>query len=144
MNTKQKYTSKFTYYKLIVNWGDCDPAGIVFYPNFYKWFDESHWFYFKKLGIPIPDLKVKYGIVGLPLVDTGAKFLVPCAQDKELTVKTSIEKITHKTFTFKHEILLEQTIAVSGYEVRIWASKDNSGKLITSNIPYEILKIIKS
>ena len=57
---------------------------------------------------------------------------------------TSIEKITHKTFTFKHEILLGQTIAVSGYEVRIWASKDNSGKLITSNIPDEILEVIKA
>ncbi len=22
-----------------VGWGDCDPAGIVFYPNFYRWFD---------------------------------------------------------------------------------------------------------
>ena len=105
---------KFIYYKLVVNWGDCDPAGIVFYPNFYKWFDESHWFYFKELGIPIPELKIKYGIIGLPLVDTGAKFLIPCKQGQKLKVKTSIESITNKTFTFKHEILLGHNVAVNG------------------------------
>ena len=36
-------------YKVKVEWGDCDPYGIVFYPNFYKWMDNSQWNYFNKI-----------------------------------------------------------------------------------------------
>ena len=24
-----------------VHWGDCDPAGIIFYPTYFRWFDAS-------------------------------------------------------------------------------------------------------
>ena len=36
-------------YKVTVQWGDCDPYGIVFYPNFYKWMDRDQWSYFNKI-----------------------------------------------------------------------------------------------
>ena len=42
---------KIIKYKLKVEWGDCDPYGIVFYPNFYKWMDNAQWNYFKKIGL---------------------------------------------------------------------------------------------
>ena len=24
-------------------WGECDPAGIIFYPNYYRFMDEAAW-----------------------------------------------------------------------------------------------------
>ena len=33
--------SRVFRYPIEVKFGDCDPAGIVFYPNFYRWFDEA-------------------------------------------------------------------------------------------------------
>ena len=32
---------KTTQYSVTVQFGDCDPAGIVFYPNFQRWMDEA-------------------------------------------------------------------------------------------------------
>ena len=55
-------TLKKNIYKITVNWGDCDPAGIVFYPNFYKWMDEAHWDYFDQIGQSIIKLKKQYKI----------------------------------------------------------------------------------
>ena len=26
-----------------VEWGDCDPAGIIFYPTYYRWMDAASW-----------------------------------------------------------------------------------------------------
>ena len=40
-------------YQVKVEWGDCDPYGIVFYPNFYKWMDSSQWSYFNKIKLQI-------------------------------------------------------------------------------------------
>jgi len=32
-----------------VQWGDCDPAGIVFYPRYFEWFDASTILLFESL-----------------------------------------------------------------------------------------------
>ena len=29
-----------------VEWGDCDPAGIIFYPTYYRWMDAASWHLF--------------------------------------------------------------------------------------------------
>ena len=26
-----------------VHWGDCDPAGIIFYPTYFRWMDAAAW-----------------------------------------------------------------------------------------------------
>ena len=35
-----------------VGWGDCDPAGIVFYPRFYAWMDMVSHVLAREMGIP--------------------------------------------------------------------------------------------
>ena len=34
-----------------IQWGDCDPAGIVFYPNFFRWMDAATWHFFDAASI---------------------------------------------------------------------------------------------
>ena len=31
-------------------WGECDPAGIIFYPNYYRFMDEATWAMFAWAG----------------------------------------------------------------------------------------------
>ena len=33
-----------------VEWGDCDPAGIIFYPTYYRWMDAASWHLFAEAG----------------------------------------------------------------------------------------------
>ena len=43
---------KTTVYEVKVMFGDCDPAGIVFFPNFSKWMDASSLDFFMQCGVP--------------------------------------------------------------------------------------------
>ncbi len=52
-----------------VEWGDCDPAGIVYYPNFFHWCDVATWNFFAASGLPLIELQKRYGIVGFPLLE---------------------------------------------------------------------------
>ena len=62
--------------KLTIEWGHCDPAGIVFNPRFFEFFDWSTALLLQAaLGMPKTELLAAYGIVGIPLVDTKANFL---------------------------------------------------------------------
>ena len=59
--------SKTVVYEVQVMFGDCDPAGIVFFPNFSKWMDASSLNFFVKCGVaPWRELVKTRGIIGTP------------------------------------------------------------------------------
>ncbi len=61
-----------------IEWGHCDPAGIVFNSRFFEFFDWSAWKLFEAaLGVRPSDLAATFGIVGIPLVDAKANFMRP-------------------------------------------------------------------
>ena len=58
-----------------MQFGDCDPAGIVFFPNFSRWMDEASLAFFMACGVPPwRELVKTRGIVGTPLLEIHTKF----------------------------------------------------------------------
>src|SRR5213082_2313132 len=57
-----------------IQWGDCDPANIVYYPRYFEMFDDSTSIMFEAAGFSKQDIIRKYGLVGIHMVDTRAKF----------------------------------------------------------------------
>src|SRR5262249_59986712 len=58
---------------LRVRWSEADPAGIVFYPRFFEWFDLATEALFESIGLPWPGIFPKARVVGLPTVEPGAR-----------------------------------------------------------------------
>ena len=56
-----------------VMFGDCDPAQIVFYPSYFRWFDRATQQMFTDVGLPWSKFWPERGMAGLPLVDADAK-----------------------------------------------------------------------
>ena len=129
------------HYQITVNWGDCDPAGIVFYPNFYKWMDEAHWHYFESIGQSIIKLKKKYKIVGLPLLKTSGIYYQPCMQGEVLILETRIIELKNPSIRLQHIINNDGKIASIGYETRIWAKKDNTN-IASCPIPSNVKEVL--
>ncbi len=44
---------------ITIEWGDCDPADIVFYPNYFRWFDASTANHFQAAGLPKTERSAK-------------------------------------------------------------------------------------
>ena len=64
--------------QLTIEWGQCDPAGIVFNSRFFEMFDTSTWHCFTPRSESRPiGLPSAFGIMGIPLVDVRANFLKP-------------------------------------------------------------------
>ena len=74
---------------LTIEWGQCDPAGIVFYPQFQVIFDTSTGLLFARTGLSPSEMRKAYGILGLPLVELGTKFFAPCRFDDEVIVESA-------------------------------------------------------
>ncbi|MBL8669669.1 MAG: acyl-CoA thioesterase [Alphaproteobacteria bacterium] len=129
----------------VVNWGDCDPADIVYYPNFYRWFDDATWAMLAAHGITRAVFDAKYKVPGAPLVETQARYLVPCRQGDVLTIESRVAKVERKTFVVEHRILNGGKTAVEGHEVRVWAGRhpDDPTRLKAWEIPAEVRALLE-
>ncbi|MEO6032461.1 MAG: acyl-CoA thioesterase [Burkholderiaceae bacterium] len=94
-----------TLYTVQVNFGDCDPAGIVFFPNFSRWMDAASLSFFMQCGLPPwRELVKTRGIVGTPLLEIHTKFSKAATYGEALTITTHVEEWRAKVFVQVHRI----------------------------------------
>ena len=127
-------------HNVTVHWGDTDPASIVFYPNYFSWFDESARLFFDSVGLSWEMLMEKHGIAGLPIVEAKARFLSPSMFRDEIVVESQITEWNDKTFKISHAVLNKGQRAVEGYEIRAWVVRlaEDPSRLKAVPIPAEI------
>ena len=126
---------------LRIEWGQCDPAGIVFYPQYLAIFDAATGHLFARTGLQAAEMRRSYGIAGMPLVEQGAKFLRPCRFDDEIVVESEVGQWGRASFVVKHRIFNAGQLAVEGFEKRVWAAADpeHPGGIKAKPIPAEII-----
>ncbi|CAN5459765.1 acyl-CoA thioesterase [soil metagenome] len=111
--------SKTVVYEVKVMFGDCDPAGIVFFPNFLKWMDASSLNFFMQCGVPPwRELIKTTGIVGTPLLEINTKFRQPATYGETLQIHTSVEEWRGKVFMHRHIVRRGDDLLCEGTEVR--------------------------
>jgi 4-hydroxybenzoyl-CoA thioesterase len=111
--------------RLTIEWGDCDPAGIVFYPRYFAMFDASTAALFARAsGMTKKAMLRHYDVVGFPMVDTRATFRVPCAFGDEVTIESTVTEFRRASFDVRHRLLRDDgTEAVEGSETRVWVGR---------------------
>lgn len=115
-------------YTLRVEFGDCDPAQIVWFPNFFRWVDAASRHFFVQCGLPDWKLSERErGILGTPLVDTQAKFLRPASYGDVLQVESGVAEWRRKSFVMKHVIRRADVDLVEVTEVRVFARRKGDG-----------------
>lgn len=133
----------FTYRRqLTVEWGDCDPAGIVFNPRFFEFFDANSWLLFESaLGVKQQQLASTYGIVGIALVDARANFLKPAKFGDTIEIASKVSEFRRSSFDVEHRISIGGELAVEGGETRVWAvrSPDDPDKIAAATIPKDVI-----
>lgn len=107
--------------RIRVEWGDCDPAGIVFYPNYFRWFDAATAVMFENAGLALPQLYREHGLKGFPLLEAKATFSGSSAFGDELDCDSAVAEWGAKTFTVAHRLLRGGTLLVEGSELRVCA-----------------------
>ncbi|MDE2369762.1 MAG: acyl-CoA thioesterase [Burkholderiales bacterium] len=128
--------SKIHIHRVEVQFGDCDPAGIVFFPNFSRWMDESSGSFFRACGVPPwRVLEKERGIVGTPLLEIHTKFLRPATYGEIIEVHTSVEEWAAKTFRHRHVVRRGETVLCEGTEVRAFVMRDPADRERIRAIP---------
>jgi 4-hydroxybenzoyl-CoA thioesterase len=133
--------SKTHIHRVHVHFGDCDPAGIVFFPNFSRWMDQASLAFFAACGVPPwRELLKTRGIVGTPLLEIHTKFLKPATYGETIEVHTSIEDWAAKTFRHRHSVKRGDDLLCEGTEVRAFVIRDpaNPDRIKAIPVPEDI------
>src|SRR5262245_38569736 len=125
------YRRQFT-----VEWGHCDPAGIVFNSRFFEFFDWSSWLLFETaLGVRPNGIATTFGIVGIPLVDARARFLKPAQFNDVADIASEVSEFRRSSFEVAHRITIGGELAVEGSETRVWAGRDPNDPAKLKGLP---------
>ena len=128
--------------KIHIEWGDCDPAGIVYYPRYFAYFDNCTNALFEAAGLPKHEMLRHYEIVGIPMVDTRARFLAPSRFGDDVEVESGIIEWRRSSFDVQHRLYRGTQLAVECSETRVWAARaaDGSDGIEGRLVPDEVLQ----
>jgi 4-hydroxybenzoyl-CoA thioesterase len=125
-----------------IEWGVCDPAGIVFNSRFFEMFDQATWLLFERaLDMPRSNLFAANEIMGFPLVDAQARFVLPVKFGDTVEMASHVAGFRRSSFDVAHRLSVARELAVEGRETRVWATrdKDDPARIKSKPIPPEVI-----
>lgn len=124
-----------------IEWGHCDPAGIVHAPRYFDIFGESTMLLFEQAGLPKKrEMLATMVFAGFPMVDVSARFFVPTAYGDDVLVEADAPVFGNSSFTVAHRLSLNGRLCVECVEKRVWTAPDvtRPGGLRAERVPDEV------
>lgn len=123
-----------------IEWGDCDPAGIVYFPRYLEYFDRCTRALFERAGFFKRDMLKKYSIAGIPAVDIKAQFMIPSRYGDDVVVESSVSHWGNSSVVVRHRLMKGDALAIECFETRVWAAQVGAdpAKLEGRSIPQEV------
>ena len=109
-----------------IEWGECDPAGIVYYPRFLEMFDANTNALFKHVtGMGKPEIQKTYDVVGWPIVNSEARFQAPATYGDEVQISSHVVRFGGSSIEIYHRIAhSDGSLIAEGTDTRVWAGRD--------------------
>jgi len=110
---------------ITIEFGDCDPARIVYYPNYFRWFDQGAHHLFAAAGFSLPQLAETRGLT-IPLVNATATFAGPAVWGDTIAVESRVTRWGTRAFDIAHTVTHAETGAAvaQGSETRVCVQID--------------------
>ena len=125
-----------TAFSVNVTFGDCDPAGIVFFPNFSRWMDAASHHYFVQCGLPPWRAMTELpGCVGAPMLEIQIRFVNSVTYGERIEVQTRVEEWRGKVFIQHHRVTRGDALICEGRETRALCIKEPDGRLKAIAVP---------
>lgn len=141
-----KKTNMMNRKTIHIEWGDCDPAQIVYFPRYFAYFDACTAGLFEKVGLPKRKMLKTYGIIGIPLVDVRASFLAPSRFSDTVVVESEITEWRRSSFSVRHRLFNKGVLAVECFEIRVWAalSERDPERIASKSVPREVIEMFSA
>jgi 4-hydroxybenzoyl-CoA thioesterase len=127
-----------------IEWGDCDPAGIVYYPRYFAIFDACTSALIERaLGMTKHDYLKAYDFSGHPLVNAHSRFIIPTRFGDDVTIESTVAEFRRSSFDVRHRLRKNGALAVEGLETRVWVKGDaTKGTMKAAPVPQAVIDLM--
>jgi 4-hydroxybenzoyl-CoA thioesterase len=121
----------------IIEWGDCDAAGIVYYPNYFRWIDGCFHALGRAAGFDQMSLGRDFGLMGTPLMESSLRFVSPGRYHDRLQIAARLTRIGGSAVTVAYALSIDGRAVADGTEARAFVAEVD-GRLRPVPIPSPI------
>ena len=123
-----------------VIYSDTDAGQVVYYANYFRWFESGRREIFRSLKIDYNALD-KRGII-TPVVEAHCSYHHPARYDDIVIIETKISGIREKSVRFEHKVYRKKgmKLLASGYTINVFVDKK---KMKSMDMPADIRRKIK-
>src|SRR3989338_1795713 len=104
-----------------VRYQETDKLGIVYYANYYVWFEIARTEFFRKAGLPYTELEKRGRYI--VVVSSSCRHKQPAYYDDQITVRSRISSVMNTSFTFEYEVLRGKDLLATGKTVHVLVNK---------------------
>jgi 4-hydroxybenzoyl-CoA thioesterase len=130
------------HHAVTVEWGNCDAAGIIYYPTYFKWWDQGTWRLFWAIGLNRRIMRDEMGNMEMPILNAAGNFESPVTPGDRLVVESRVERWGNSSFRIAHRVLARDgKVVAHGHETRCWTTNDPAapGRMKAQRIPDDII-----
>ena len=123
-----------------VIYGDTDAGQVVYYANYFRWFESGRREIMRSLKIDYLELD-KRGII-TPVVEAHCNYFHPARYDDVVIIETRIAEVKDKSIKFENRVFrkTDKKLLAAGYTVNVFVDKKNMKSM---EIPDDLRKKIK-
>jgi acyl-CoA thioester hydrolase len=101
--------------KTRVRYQETDQMGIVYYANFFVYFEMGRTELLRNLGLPYSELEKEH--IYFPVAEAHCRFRSPAHYDDVLIIQTTLAELKHATILFNYKVIREgdNTLIAEGY-----------------------------
>ena len=108
-------TRKFST-EVEIHWADVDPAGVVYFPHFFRFFSIAEAAFYRSFGPTMLELENALGI-HLPRVDAHCRYIKPVRFGEILQIEFSVAHVGSKTIKYQFDVKRTQELVAQGHLV---------------------------
>ncbi|WP_118135070.1 thioesterase family protein [Oceanicella sp. SM1341] len=129
--------------RLTVEWGHCDPAGIVFHPRYFEFFDWNCVLLIEAaLGLRERAWRAELGYGGIPVVDLSGRFTAQVRHGDEVEVASGVTRLGRSSLELRHELRGPSGLAVQAAQTRVWCATAPDGRLVSAPMPERLRRAL--
>ena len=105
-----------------VRYAETDRMGLLHHANYFVYFEMGRTELLRKRGLTYRDMEDAGHL--LVIVDLGCKYKRPAYYDDVLTLRTTVERVTHVKIVHKYELLRDGKLLAEGHSTLACVDRD--------------------
>ena len=121
--------------KLRVRFAETDAMQVVYYAEYFIWFEVTRTELFRAIGLPYSVVSRKKGF-HTPVVQAHADYKASARYDEEVSVRGAVTKLGRSSFRLDYEVrrLPEEQMLCTGHTVHVFVGEDGKSTAIPDDV----------